>query len=359
MSQFWSPLVHTLTPYVPGEQPKVNNLIKLNTNENPYPPSPKALKAINEQTGDVLKRYPDPNADELKQTIAQYHQLNSSQVFVGNGSDEVLAHAFQALLKHDKPLLFPDITYSFYPVYCGLYQVEYETIPLTNAFEINAADYHQNSGGIIFPNPNAPTGRLLALEVIETLLQQHPTKVVLVDEAYIDFGGDFKTQSAVTLIEKYPNLLVVQTLSKSRSLAGIRVGFAIGHPDLIEALERVKNSFNSYPLDHLAIYGAKAAFEDEAYFQETCQKIIHTRQQLNETLNSLGFNVIPSSANFLFASHPEYPAESLAQALRKQNIIVRYFNKPRISQYLRITIGTEAENTQLCKVLTEIIHSKN
>ena len=355
MSQFWSPLVHTLTPYVPGEQPKVNNLIKLNTNENPYPPSPKALKAINAQTGDVLKRYPDPNADELKQTIAQYHQLTPSQVFVGNGSDEVLAHAFQALLKHDKPLLFPDVTYSFYPVYCGLYQVEYETIPLTDAFEINVANYHQNSGGIIFPNPNAPTGRLLALEAIETLLKQHANKVVLVDEAYIDFGGDFKTQSAVTLIEKYPNLLVVQTLSKSRSLAGIRVGFAIGHPDLIEALERVKNSFNSYPLDRLAIYGAKAAFEDEAYFQETCQKIIHTRQQLNKTLKTLGFNVIPSSANFLFASHPEYPAESLAHALRNQNIIVRYFNKPRINQYLRISIGTDAENTQLCQVLQQII----
>ncbi|VAW46740.1 Histidinol-phosphate aminotransferase, partial [hydrothermal vent metagenome] len=280
MSSFWSQLVHTLTPYVPGEQPKVDNLIKLNTNENPYPPSPKALAAMKAEVGEVLKRYPDPNAEALKESIAQYYQLKTHQVFVGNGSDEVLAHAFQALLKQDKPLLFPDITYSFYPVYCGLYQMDYETIPLTESFEIEVNDYHANSGAIIFPNPNAPTGRLLPLKAIERLLQQHANKVVLVDEAYIDFGG----QSAVSLVNQYPNLLVVQTLSKSRSLAGIRVGCALGHPDLIEALERVKNSFNSYPMDRLAIYGAKAAFEDEAYFQSTCQKIINTREQLTHTL---------------------------------------------------------------------------
>ncbi len=353
MSQFWSPLVHSLTPYVPGEQPKINNLIKLNTNENPYPPSPKVLAEIKAQTGELLKRYPDPNSDVLKQTIAQYHQLNSNQVFVGNGSDEVLAHAFQALLKQDKPLLFPDITYSFYPVYCGLYQMEYQTIPLTENFEIDINDYHKESGGIIFPNPNAPTGRLLALKNIEALLKKHANKVVLVDEAYIDFGGE----SAATLINQYPNLLVVQTLSKSRSLAGIRVGFALGHPDLIEALERVKNSFNSYPLDRLAIYGAKAAFEDEAYFQETCQKIIQTRHRLTNTLQALGFNIIPSAANFIFVSHPNYPAEQLAQALRKQSIIVRYFNKPRINQYLRITIGTDAENRQFSQALQSIIQT--
>ena len=353
MSQFWSPLVHSLTPYVPGEQPKVNNLIKLNTNENPYPPSPNVLTEIKAQTGELLKRYPDPNADVLKQTIADYHQLNHNQVFVGNGSDEVLAHAFQALLKQDKPLLFPDITYSFYPVYCGLYQMEYQTIPLTENFEIDINDYHEESGGIIFPNPNAPTGRLLALKNIEVLLKKHANKVVLVDEAYIDFGGE----SAASLVNQYPNLLVVQTLSKSRSLAGIRVGFALGHPDLIEALERVKNSFNSYPLDRLAIYGAKAAFEDEAYFQETCQKIIQTRQTLTDTLQTLGFNIIPSAANFVFASHPNYPAEQLAHALREQSIIVRYFNKPRINQYLRISIGTDAENRQLSQALQSIIQT--
>ena len=353
MSQFWSQIVHTLTPYIPGEQPKVDNLIKLNTNENPYPPSPKALAAILEQNGESLKLYPDPNADELKQTIADYYQLNKNQVFVGNGSDEVLAHTFQALLKHDKPLLFPDITYSFYPVYCGLYQVNYETIPLTDNFEIDINDYHQNSGAIIFPNPNAPTGRLLALDTIETLLQQHPNQVVVVDEAYIDFGGE----TAAALVNQYNNLLVIQTLSKSRSLAGIRVGLALGHPDLIDALERVKNSFNSYPLGRLAIYGAKAAFEDEFYFKESCQKIINTREQLTETLTTLGFDVIPSAANFVFASHTTMPAEQIAAALREKSIIVRYFNQPRINQHLRITIGTDRENSQLCEALTAILQN--
>ncbi len=351
MSQFWSQLVHTLTPYVPGEQPKVDNLIKLNTNENPYPPSPKALQAIRDETGEALKLYPDPNADVLKQTIADYYQVEANQVFVGNGSDEVLAHAFQALLKQDKPLLFPDITYSFYPVYCGLYQIDYQTIPLTEEFEIDIEDYPVDCGAIIFPNPNAPTGRLLSLEAIEALLQKHPKTVVLVDEAYIDFGG----QTAISLVNRYPNLLVTQTLSKSRSLAGIRVGLAIGQAPLIEALERVKNSFNSYPLGRLAIYGAKAAFEDQEYFIEGCQKIISTREDLTSTMQELGFNVIPSAANFIFATHTHFPAEELALALREQSIIVRYFNKPRIDQYLRITIGTDSENKILCEALKKII----
>ncbi|NPA72382.1 MAG: histidinol-phosphate transaminase [Gammaproteobacteria bacterium] len=351
MSQFWSNLVHTLTPYVPGEQPKVTNLIKLNTNENPYPPSPKALAAIRAQTGDALKLYPDPNAEVLKQSIADYHQVNLNQVFVGNGSDEVLAHAFQALLKQDKPLLFPDITYSFYPVYCGLYEMDYQTIPLTEQFEINIEDYGQDSGAIIFPNPNAPTGRLLNLEAIELLLKAHSNKVVVVDEAYIDFGGE----SAIALVNQYANLLVIQTLSKSRSLAGMRVGFAIGQAPLIEGLERVKNSFNSYPLDRLAIYGAKAAFEDEEYFQACCQKIITTRNHLTQTLEALGFSVIPSAANFVFATHPNYSAEKIAASLREKSIIVRYFKQARVDQYLRITIGTDLENTALCDALNQII----
>ncbi len=354
MSQFWSQLVHTLTPYVPGEQPKLNNLIKLNTNENPYPPSPKALQAIRDETGESLKLYPDPNADVLKQTIADYYHVASNQVFVGNGSDEVLAHAFQALLKQDKPLLFPDITYSFYPVYCGLYEIDYQTIPLTDAFEINIEDYPVDCGAIIFPNPNAPTGRLLPLDAIEALLQNHPNSVVLVDEAYIDFGGE----TAISLVNCYPNLLVTQTLSKSRSLAGIRVGLAIGQAPLIEALERVKNSFNSYPLGRLAIYGAKAAFEDQQYFVESCQKIITTREQLINTMQQLGFKVIPSAANFIFATHPDFPAEQLALALREQAIIVRYFNKPRIDQYLRITIGTDTENKALCDALAQIVSTQ-
>ena len=351
MSKYWSNIVHDLTPYVPGEQPKVDNLIKLNTNENPYPPSPKVLAAITEQTSEKLRLYPDPNSDMLKQAIADYHGLHTNQVFVGNGSDEVLAHAFCGLLKHDKPLLYPDITYSFYPVYSDLYQIDTVTIPLTDSFEINAEDYRQECGAIIFPNPNAPTGRLLALDAVKTLLEMHPDAVILVDEAYIDFGGE----SAISLVNQYPNLLVSQTLSKSRSLAGMRVGFAVGHPDLIDGLERVKNSFNSYPIDRLALYGATASFADEEYFQECCRKIIKTRETLVNALEEMEFDVIPSAANFVFAAPKTKPAEDVAQALRERKIIVRYFNKPRIDQYLRITIGTDAENDALIAALREII----
>ncbi|BBP46520.1 histidinol-phosphate aminotransferase 1 [Thiosulfatimonas sediminis] len=347
MSQYWSRLVHSLTPYVPGEQPKVDNLIKLNTNENPYPPSPQVLQAIAEQNNEKLRLYPDPNSDLLKQAIANYHGLNSTQVFVGNGSDEVLAHAFQALLKQDAPLLFPDITYSFYPVYCGLYGIEYNNVPLNAEFAIEVEDYQQKCGGIIFPNPNAPTGRLLPLSAIKQLLEMHPNRVVLVDEAYIDFGGE----SAICLVNEYPNLLVSQTLSKSRSLAGMRVGFAVGQAHLIDALERVKNSFNSYPIDRLALYGATASFADEEYFQDACQKIINTRETLTAAMTDMGFKVIPSAANFVFATHPQKSAEELALALRERKIIVRYFNKPRIDQYLRITIGTDAENQALINAL--------
>ena len=262
MSRFWSPIVHKLEPYVPGEQPKVANLVKLNTNENPYGPSPKVLEAIKAETSDKLRLYPDPNATQLKQAIADYHSVDTAQIFVGNGSDEVLAHIFHALFQHEAPLLFPDITYSFYPVYCKLYQIDYQTVPLTDELAINLDDYQQRNSGIIFPNPNAPTGRLLALFEIEALLQVNTDSVVVVDEAYIDFGGE----SAITLVKKYPNLLVTQTLSKSRSLAALRIGFAVGHPELIEALTRVKDSFNSYPLDSLAINAAVASFEDQDYF---------------------------------------------------------------------------------------------
>ena len=351
MSKYWSRLVHQLTPYVPGEQPKMVNLIKLNTNENPYPPSPKALAAMTGEVDARLRLYPDPNADLLKDAIAGYYGIAANQVFVGNGSDEVLAHAFCGLLKHDLPLLFPDITYSFYPVYCGLYGVDYSTIPLTEDFQINIADYEQANGGIIFPNPNAPTGRLLELGQIEQLLEKTPNSVIVVDEAYIDFGG----RSAIELIDRYPNLLVVQTLSKSRSLAGLRVGFAAGHPDLIEALERVKNSFNSYPLDRLAIAGAVAAFEDRAYFEQTCQKIIASREFLVKALEEQEFQVIPSSANFVLARHPQCSGESLAATLRARGIIVRHFKLPRIEQYLRITVGTDEECQTLVNALTEIV----
>ncbi|RUM90442.1 MAG: histidinol-phosphate transaminase [Thiomicrospira sp.] len=355
MSQYWSQLVHTLTPYVPGEQPKVDNLIKLNTNESPYPPSPLVLNALSNQLNDKLRLYPDPSSEDLKQSIATYYGVESSQVFVGNGSDEVLAHAFMALLKQDKPILFPDISYSFYPVYCGLYEIDHQTIPLTDAFEINPADYNIENGGIIFPNPNAPTGRVLPLQAIEQIVQQNASSVVVVDEAYIDFGGE----SAAQLVKRYPNLLVVQTFSKSRALAGLRVGFALGDSALIEGLERVKNSFNSYPLDRLATAGAIAAIEDEAYFKQSCEKIISTRDTLTQFLEDNGFEVIPSAANFVFTKHPQMQAEDIAQQLRKKAIIVRYFNKPRIDQYLRITIGTEQENTQLCQALTDILKAQN
>ena len=348
MSQYWSKLVHTLTPYVPGEQPKINNLIKLNTNENPYGPSPKVIAALQKEAADSLRLYPDPNSDALKQAIAEYHGLKANQVFVGNGSDEVLAHVFNALLKHDKPILFPDITYSFYPVYCGLYEIDFETIPLSEAFEINVDDYLKANGGIIFPNPNAPTGRLLKLSEIERLLKHNTDSVVVIDEAYVDFGGE----SAVGLVSRYPQLLVTHTFSKARSLAGLRVGYAVGHPDLIDALHRVKDSFNSYPLDRFAQAGAIAAMNDTAYFEETRQRVIKTRESVVDALEAMGFEVLPSGANFIFARHPKYEAEALATSLREQKVIIRHFKKPaRIDQFLRITIGTDVE----CKALVQAL----
>jgi histidinol-phosphate aminotransferase len=351
MSRFWSPVVRGLTPYVPGEQPRLANLVKLNTNENPYPPSPRVLAAIRAELGDDaarLRLYPDPNADLLKAAIARLHGVAPHQVFVGNGSDEVLAHIFMALLKHDQPILFPDITYSFYPVYCGLYGVDHATVPLAADFSIAPADYcGRPNGGIIFPNPNAPTGRRLALDAIEQILRANPDSVVVVDEAYVDFGGD----SAIRLVECHDNLLVVHTLSKSRSLAGLRVGYAIGHADLIEALERVKNSFNSYPLDRLAIVGAVAAIEDDDHFRQACAAVIATRETLSGELAALGFDVLPSAANFIFARHPQRDAAELARMLRERSIIVRHFKLPRIDQFLRITVGTDGD----CRALTDAL----
>ena len=343
MSKFWSPLVNDLVPYVPGEQPKMANLVKLNTNENPFGPSPKVIEAIQAELNDSLRLYPDPEGEGLRQTIAAYHGIQPNQVFLGNGSDEVLAHIFFGLFQHGEPILFPDITYSFYPVYCGLYNIESKKIPLTENFEINPDDFKQPNGGVIFPNPNAPTGMYLGLQHVEEILAANPDRVVVVDEAYIDFGGE----SAITLVDKYPNLLVSQTLSKARSLAGLRVGFAVGHPDLIEALSRVKNSFNSYPLDRLALAGAKAAYEDEAWFRKCCDGVISERERVTAVLEDLGFEVLPSKANFIFARHKEQPGEVLAKGLREQGIIVRHFNKPRISEFLRITIGTVEQNDAL------------
>jgi histidinol-phosphate aminotransferase len=351
VSRFWSPLVKDLVPYVPGEQPKMANLVKLNTNENPYGPSPRVIAAIKAELGDNLRLYPDPDGQTLKEVLSAYHGLQPGQVFLGNGSDEVLAHIFQGLFQHGQPLLFPDITYSFYPVYCGLYGIEGKPVPLNEQFEIEPDDYRQPNGGVIFPNPNAPTGRYLVLDAVEQILLANPDRVVVVDEAYVDFGG----QTAIALVTRYPNLLVTQTLSKARSLAGLRVGFAVGHPDLIEALERIKDSFNSYPLDRLALAGAAAAYEDEAWFEQTRQAVISDRQRLAAGLEDLGFEVLPSKANFVFVRHPCHDGEALAQALREQGIIIRHFRKPRISGFLRITVGRADQNDALLSALTEIL----
>ncbi len=351
MSRYWSDVVTSLTPYVPGEQPKIDNLIKLNTNENPYPPSPRVIEALKLDAGPGLRLYPDPNGERLKAAIADFYHIGPDSVFVGNGSDEVLAHVFHALLKHDKPILFPDVTYSFYPVYAKLYDIAFETVPLDENFSINAEDYFRPNGGIIFPNPNAPTGCLLEPAAIERIVEANPDSVVVVDEAYIDFGGD----SVVSLTRRHANLLVIQTLSKSRSLAGLRVGFAVGNPDLVEALERIKNSFNSYPLGRLAISGAVAAFEDRDYFEHTCRSVISSRTMLVSGLEKLGFLVLPSMANFVFARHPEWDAALIASKLRESRIIVRHFRQPRIEQFLRITVGTDEACSALLASLGEIL----
>lgn len=353
MSSYWSDFVKDLDPYSPGEQPQISNITKLNTNENPYGPSPAVITAISEAADDRLRLYPPPEADQLKCKIAEYFQLSATQIFVGNGSDEVLAHIFNGLLSHPEkgPLLFPDISYSFYPVFCQLYGIHYEKIPLADDFSIDLDDFQRANGGIIFPNPNAPTGLLLGLDAIESVLQKNTDTVVVVDEAYIDFGG----QTAASLIDQYDNLLVVQTMSKSRSLAGMRVGYAMGSEHLIEGLNRIKNSFNSYPLGHLQIAAAIAAFDDTQYFENTRQKVISERERVVDKLQSLGFEVLPSKSNFVLVRHPQNKADLLAQSLREKGIIVRYFAMPRIDQFLRITIGTDAQNTLLIECLKQIL----
>jgi histidinol-phosphate aminotransferase len=358
LSRFWSDIVHGLVPYVPGEQPALAHPVKLNTNENPYPPSPRVVDAIRAELGEhgeSLRRYPDPVAKRLRATVAAHHGIRADQVFVGNGSDEVLAHAFQALLKHDKPILFPDITYSFYPTYARLYDVAYRTVPLDERFAIRVGDYlpenGAENGGVIFPNPNAPTGHALPLAEVERIVAANADSVVVVDEAYVDFGAE----SAIALIDRYPNLLVVHTTSKSRSLAGMRVGFAFGHADLIDALNRVKDSFNSYPLDRLAQAAATAAYEDTEWFDTTRTRVMASRERLTASLAALGFEVVPSAANFVFAKHPAHDAAAIAAKLREKEIFVRHFNAPRVSQHLRISIGTDAECDTLVQALKAIV----
>ncbi len=353
MSRFWSRLTHDLKPYVPGEQPRIEDLVKLNTNESPFGPSPRALEAVRAEAADTLRLYPDPQASALRTALAAYHEVHPEQVFVGNGSDEVLAHAFAALLKHDAPLLFPDITYSFYPVYCRLFGIAYQTVQLDRDMQIRIEGYRRPAGAIIIPNPNAPTGVALPRSEIAALLQDHPDAPVVIDEAYVDFGAE----TAIPLIASHKNLLVVQTMSKSRALAGLRVGYAIGDADLIEALTRVKDSFNSYPLGRPALAGAIASLEDESYFQQSRTRVIEGRERLTRGLGRLGFEVLPSSANFVFTRHPAREGAALASALRERAVIVRHFAAPRISDYLRITVGTDVQIERLLSALAEILET--
>ncbi|NML42842.1 histidinol-phosphate transaminase [Ramlibacter sp. G-1-2-2] len=350
-NKFWSDGVDAIQPYVPGEQPAIAGLVKLNTNENPFPPSPAALAAIRAATNEDLRLYPDPDSTRLRQAFAQAHGIAPEFVFAGNSSDEVLAHAFLGLLKHERPILFPDITYSFYPVYCRLYGIAFETVPLDAEFGLRVADYARPNGGVVLPNPNAPTGRALARAEIRQLLEANRDSVVLVDEAYVDFGAE----SAIPLVAEFPNLLVTHTLSKSRSLAGLRVGFAVGQPALLQALERVKGSFNSYPLDRLAIAGGTAALQDQAHFEHTRQQVIATREWLAAQLERLDFDVIPSQANFVFAAHASRAGAELLRQLRERRILVRHFATPRTEHFLRITIGTRAQCEQLVTALEELL----
>lgn len=350
MNRYWSETVRQLVPYVPGEQPKIPDLIKLNTNENPYGPSPAALQAMQAAVNDALRLYPDPASDALRDVIAGEHGVGRDNVFVGNGSDEVLAHAFHALLKQDLPVFFPDVTYSFYPVYCQLYGIAYQHIPLDADLRIQVDEYIKPNGGIVFANPNAPTGCELPLKQIEFLLQRNSDSVVLVDEAYVDFGA----ASAVSLIRRFPQLLVVRTLSKSHGLAGLRVGYAVGDAGLIEGLRRVKDSFNSYPLGRIAQAGAQAAIADRVWFESARQRIITSRQRLVTKLQSMGFEVLPSAANFVLARHAAYAGAQLAKMLRQRNILVRHFSRPtRIDAFIRITIGTDEQ----CQALVDALQN--
>lgn len=351
MSRFWSRLTHDLHPYVPGEQPRMAGLVKLNTNESPFGPSPRVLEALRAGATDDLRLYPDPQSGALRAALAAYHGVTRDQVFVGNGSDEVLAHVFAGLLNQDGPLLFPDITYSFYPVYCRLFGITHETVPLDAGLRVSVDDYRRPAGAVILPNPNAPTGIALTRAEIVALLEMHPNAPVVIDEAYVDFGAE----TAIPLVADYPNLLVVQTMSKSRALAGLRVGYAIGDVALIDGLNRVKDSFNSYPLGRLAQAGAIASLEDEAWFQQSRVRVIEGRTRLEHGLAGFGFEILPSSANFVFVRHPGHAGAALASELRRRAVIVRHFAAPRVADFLRITVGTDDQIGALLAALSEIV----
>ena len=345
----WENNIRKVVPYVPGEQPKGNNLIKLNTNENPYGPSPKVKeKAL---AADALRLYPDPAASDLVAAIAKYHGLSEDRVFVGVGSDDVLAMSFMTFFNSDKPILFPDITYSFYDVWADMLRIPYETLPVNDAFEIVPEDYNKQNGGIVFPNPNAPTGIYMPLASVRKIVSKNPDVIVIVDEAYIDFGGE----SALSMIDEFENLLVVRTFSKSRSMAGLRIGYAMGNPVLIKYLNDVKYSYNSYTMNRPSIELGVLSIQDDAYFKETVEKVIHTRERFSAGLKELGFTVLPSSTNFVFASHKKVPARELFTGARERGVIVRYFDKPRIDNFLRISIGTDEEMDTCLAVLKELL----
>ncbi len=351
MSKPWSDKLRKIQPYVAGEQSKNPNIIKLNANENPYPPSPKVKEVLSNFNTDNLKKYPASDALELKTALAKAYNLNENQIFMGNGSDDVLALCFQAFFCSDKPILFPDLTYSFYPVWCSLFKTPYKNIPLDENFRINPDDYKEENGGVILPNPNAPTGIYENLDFIEKILNNNTDCIVIIDEAYIDFGGE----STISLLDKYENLVVVQTMSKSRSLAGLRVGYAFASAELISVLEAVKNSYNSYTMDSIAISAAAASLADNDYFKDTCNKIINTRQKTIQALEKLDFDVVPSMANFVLATHKSVKAVDIFEKLKAQNIFVRYFKIPRIDNYLRITIGTDDEMDKLFYALKNLL----
>lgn len=340
-----------IDPYVPGEQPQSDDIIKLNANENPYPPAPGVAEVLRTFDASRLALYPDANGKALKTALANRFGVKPTQVFLGNGSDDVLALAFQSFFCSQQPILYPDITYSFYPVWCDLFRIPYETVPLDENFCVNIRDYDKPNGGIVLPNPNAPTGRGVSLDFLEDLLQHNADCVVIIDEAYVDFGA----QSAVPLLQKYENLLVVQTMSKSRSLAGLRIGYALGSETLIATLEAVKNSYNSYTMDAVALAAGEAAVADEAYFQETCRKVVATRERTADALRKLGFTVSPSLTNFLFVTHPTQKAPEIFEYLRQKNIFIRYFKLPRIDNYLRITVGTDEQMDRLVQALRDFL----
>lgn len=351
MNKPWQDKLRQIDPYVPGEQSKDPDIIKLNANENPYPPSPRVQEALRSFPADGLRKYPDANAGRLRRALAAHFGLGEDQIFMGNGSDDVLALCFQAFFCSDKPIFFPDLTYSFYPVWCSLFRIPYETIPLDENFRVQPAGYAPQNGGVVLPNPNAPTGIGEGLDFIRRLLDNNPDSIVIIDEAYIDFGG----QSALPLLAEYENLVIVQTMSKSRSLAGLRVGFALASPALIATLEAVKNSYNSYTMDSVTLEAAAASVEDDAYFRETCAKVVRTRERAADALRALGFSVLPSQSNFLLATHPRKAAREIFDALKARKIFVRYFNLPRVNNHLRITVGTDEEMDALLRALEDIL----